>query len=112
MDFIFFKFIYGKHGKNLLIRRDDVTLKYLRLQTRQLFRIPKDQKFALSIEFLKDNDSSVSPTNRHYYCMHPNERPDKLLTTDKQLSQIRNSRRNKYKDTKILVNIYTDSESI
>jgi len=112
MDFIFFKFVWNKRGKNLLIRRDDVTLRYLRLQTRQLYRISKDQKFALWIELLKEGIASRSPRSRHYYCINPHERPDKLLTTNKQLAFIRKGRRWNRKDTKILVTVHTDPESI
>ena len=108
MDFIFFKFIYEKHGKNLLIRRDDVSLAYLRLQTRQLYRMTQDKKFALSLEILSDREDSISPQGRLTYTVHP----DKLLISDKQLLSIRKGKRKNHKDTTILITVHTDQESI
>ena len=96
----------------MLIRRDDVTLRYLRRQTRQLYRIPKDKKFALCIETLKDGKDSLSPTSRHFYCINPNDRPDKVLFSDRQLTAIRKGRRWNHKDTKILITVHTDRDSV
>ena len=76
MDFIFFKFIYGKHGKNLMIRRRDVTLKYLRRQVRQLYRMTEGQKFAITYELLNDSENTFK--SRHFYCSRPHEKPDKV----------------------------------
>ncbi|CAI2359044.1 unnamed protein product [Moneuplotes crassus] len=112
MDFIFFQFVWNKRGKNLLIRRDDVTIDYLRRQARQLYRIDEDTKFALCMEIMKDGKYSQSPKGRHFYCINPQERPDKLLYSNKQLYRIRKGKRLKNKDTRILITVHTDSESV
>ena len=79
MDFIVFYFEHEDKKKEFLIRRDDVTLGYLRFQTRRLFKMPERHKFALSYEIIKHTEDSSSPANRHYYWCRPKSRPDKLL---------------------------------
>ena len=93
MDFVIFKFFDDGREKELLIRRDDVTLGYLRLQTRKVFKYKASHKFVLSYEIEKPGQESESPPNRHYYCCRPNERPEKLLMNNGQLAKIRKGRR-------------------
>lgn len=76
MDFIFFKFIFNNHGKNLLIRRSDVTLKYLRKQVRQLYRMTEVMKFALTYELINENDREAE--KKHYHCSKSHDKPDKV----------------------------------
>ena len=93
MDFVIFQFYFEEGRKQLLIRRDDVSLGYLRHQTREVFKMKRNQKFALSFEIQKPGHELSSPVNRHYYCCRPKERPDKLLLNDRQLAKIRKGRR-------------------
>jgi len=124
MDFIFFKFVHNRRGKNLLIRRDDVNLRYLRKQTRQLYQITKDNKFALSMQMINEKNEPMHSTSRHYYCTHPNEKPEmsntfydghnfcELLISNKQLQYIRKGKRKNHADTRILITVHTDSDSL
>ncbi|CAI2387457.1 unnamed protein product [Moneuplotes crassus] len=107
MDFIVFKFHHDHKEKQILIRRDDVTLGYLRLQTRKVFKLPKNFRFALSYELIKPGHENDEPPNRHYYCSRPDERPDKLLMNDQQLAKIRTGRRKNHNDTAVRIIVHT-----
>ena len=112
MDFIVFDFENEDTNKEFLIRRDDVTLGYLRFQTRRLFKLSEKQKFALSYEIIKHKDDSASPTNRHYYWWRPKLRPDKLLVHDKQLAKIRRGKRKDHMNTEVKITVHTAPELV
>jgi hypothetical protein len=108
MDFITFKFMFDDRGKELLIRRDDVTLGYLRLMTRKVFKFTERKKFALSFEVVKHGHQSESPKNRHNFCCQPRLRPDKLLTSDRQLVKLRRAIRKKHSNTMVILYVHTE----
>ena len=62
MDFVFFKFTFGKHLKNLLIRRSQIWISYLQMQVKQLFRFGDEEAFAMSywIEGANSKQSSFA----------------------------------------------------
>ncbi|CAI2387423.1 unnamed protein product [Moneuplotes crassus] len=107
MDFIIFKFHHDHKEKTLLIRRDDITLGYLRLQTRKLFKMQKNFRFAISYELIKPGHENDESPNRHYYCSRPDERPEKLLMNDQQLAKIRKGRRKNHHDTAVRIIVHT-----
>jgi hypothetical protein len=108
MDFITFKFMFDDRGKELLIRRDDVTLGYLRLMTRKVFKFTERKKFALSFEVLKHGQQSESPKNRHHFCCQPRLRPDSLLMSDRQLVKLRKAIRKRHFDTVVILYVHTE----
>ena len=112
MDFIVFKFYFKDGYKEKLIRRDDVTLGYLRLQTRQVFKMKERKKFALSYEMEKPGDEDKPLVNRHYYCCQPKLRPDKLLVSDRQMAKVRKGRRKGHVDTCIRIIVHDEPELI